>query len=215
MEIKKYQGKIIGIIGEVKLDFEIIKDDLEKIDFTDTIYHRMIYEIYRRNLIIKDYNKKIKDSLKIVDLKVELDRSINTLSESEKKQLQLAINLLENPNVIALEEPFKKLDLIQEKKMMRLFNKLKDEYNKTIIFISNNTNMLYENTDEVLIYKNNKLVKEGSTKEILENVEYLEKNKINIPDIVEFTHLAKSKYNVKIDYHRDIRDIIKDIYKHV
>ena len=43
----------------------------------------------------------------------------------------------------------------------------------------------------------------------------MKRNKIDIPEIIEFTYLAKKQKNVKIDYHKDIRDIIKDIYKHV
>ena len=43
----------------------------------------------------------------------------------------------------------------------------------------------------------------------------LRKSTFDIPDIVEFTHKAKKTKKVKIDYHKDIRDIIKDIYKHV
>ena len=42
----------------------------------------------------------------------------------------------------------------------------------------------------------------------------LEKNNIEVPEIVQITYLAKKK-DVRIDYHKDIRDIIKDIYKHV
>ena len=62
---------------------------------------------------------------------------------------------------------------------------------------------------------NDKILKEGNTFDILTNVNYLKKNKIDIPDIVEITYLALKNKKVKIDYHKDIRDIIKDIYKHV
>ena len=212
MEIKKYKGNIIGVIGYSKI--EGIKD-FEVISFKDTIIDRMIYEIERRNLEVKDYKKKIKDSLKIVGLDIELERSINTLSYSEKKLLQIAIELLENPDTLIFIEPFRGLDLFNIKKLMRLFRKLIDKYNKTIIFISDNSDILYKNTDYILVYKNNKLIKQGETKKVFEDVEFLKKNKINIPEIVDFTYLVKTKYNVKIDYHRDIRDIIKDIYKHV
>ena len=212
MEIKKYKGNIIGVIGYSKI--EGIKD-FEVISFKDTVIDRMIYEIERRNLEVKDYKKKIKDSLKIVGLDIELERSINTLSYSEKKLLQIAIELLENPDTLIFIEPFRGLDLFNIKKLMRLFRKLIDKYNKTIIFISDNSDILYKNTDYILIYKNNKLIKQGETKKVFEDVEFLKKNKINIPEIVDFTYLVKTKYNVKIDYHRDIRDIIKDIYKHV
>lgn len=212
MEIKKYKGNIVGVIGYSKI--EGIKD-FEVISFKDTIIDRMIYEIERRNLEVKDYKKKIKDSLKIVGLDIELERSINTLSYSEKKLIQIAIELLENPDTLIFIEPFRGLDLFNIKKLMRLFRKLIDKYNKTIIFISDNSDILYKNTDYILVYKNNKLIKQGETKKVFEDVEFLKKNKINIPEIVDFTYLVKTKYNVKIDYHRDIRDIIKDIYKHV
>ena len=35
-----------------------------------------------------------------------------------------------------------------------------------------------------------------------------------MPNLVKFTMLAKAK-KVKLSYHRDIRDLIKDVYKHV
>ena len=50
---------------------------------------------------------------------------------------------------------------------------------------------------------------------IYQRVDFLKRNKFDVPEIIEFTYLAKKKKAVKIDYHKDIRDIIKDIYKHV
>ncbi len=193
----------------------IIKDEFNYINFKTTIYDYMNYEIKNKNIILKDDLKKIKDSLRIVGLSyLDLDRNINTLSESEKKLLSLALSLLSNPEVLIFLEPFNKLDLRNEKRLMFLLRKIKEKYDKTIIFISTNSNMLYKNTDYLIIY-DDKLLKEGSTKELLEDVVFLKKNSLSIPEIVEFTYIAKSKYNVKIDYHSDIRDIIKDIYKHV
>lgn len=193
----------------------IVKGDFENIYFKNTIYSYMMYEIENRNIKLKDDLKKIRDSLKIVGLNnIELNREINTLSESEKKLLMLAIALLNNPEVIIIEEPFKRLDLKNEKKLILLLRKIKEKYNKIIVFISTDSNILYKYTEHLIVYKD-KVLLEGKTSTILENVEFLKKNKLSVPEIVEFTYLAKSKYNVKIDYHSDIRDIIKDIYKHV
>ena len=101
-----------------------------------------------------------------------------------------------------------------EKKLVLLLRKIKEKYDKTIIFISPNSNLLYKYTDYLIVY-DDKLLREGKTSTILEDVEFLKRNSLSVPEIVEFTYLAKKKYNVKIDYHSDIRDIIKDIYKHV
>ena len=87
--------------------------------------------------------KKIIDSLKIVGLsKIDITRCVITLSESEKKLLQIAISLLSNPNIIVFEEPFNKLDIKNQKRLIIFFQMIKEKYNKTIIFITNNIKII-------------------------------------------------------------------------
>ena len=205
---------IISLLNE-KDKVSIIREDFEYNYFDITIYDYMNGEIEKRNLVLKDKAKKIIDSLKIVGLnKIDITRCVITLSESEKKLLQIAISLLSNPNIIVFEEPFNKLDTKSQKRLIIFFQMIKEKYNKTIIFMTNNSEILYKYADYVVIIKNNKVISNGK-KEIFEDVELLTTNGVSIPEIVEFTYKAKKKYNIKIDYHNDIRDIIKDIYKHV
>ncbi len=205
---------IISLLNE-KDKVSIIREDFEYNYFDITIYDYMNGEIEKRNLVLKDKAKKIIDSLKIVGLnKIDITRCVITLSESEKKLLQIAISLLSNPNIIVFEEPFNKLDTKNQKRLIIFFQMIKEKYNKTIIFITNNSEILYKYADYVVIIKNNKVISNGK-KEIFEDVDLLTTNGVSIPEIVEFTYKAKKKYNIKIDYHNDIRDIIKDIYKHV
>lgn len=205
---------IINLLNE-KDKVSIIREDFEYNYFDITIYDYMNGEIEKRNLVLKDKAKKIIDSLKIVGLsKIDITRCVITLSESEKKLLQIAISLLSNPNIIVFEEPFNKLDIKNQKRLIIFFQMIKEKYNKTIIFITNNSEILYKYADYIVIIKNNKVISNGK-KEIFEDVDLLTTNGVSIPEIVEFTYKAKKKYNIKIDYHNDIRDIIKDIYKHV
>lgn len=192
----------------------LIKQICEK-TYLKTVNDYMEDFIREKNLSMKDASKKIIDSLKIVGLPKEtVIREYHSLSHTEKYFVSLAINLLLNPLIIILEEPFNALDLKQEKKLMALLVRLKEKYNKYIIIVSKNSNKLYKYTDRILIFKN-KLLLNGPTKEIYQRVDFLRKNRILIPEIVELTYIAKKNKNVKLDYHRDIRDIIKDIYKHI
>ena len=119
-----------------------------------------------------------------------------------------------NPEIIVMVEPFQYFDRKVERRMIILFQKMKEFYDKTIILISKDANMIYKYTNYLIIEKNHKILLETETKEIYQKVDFLIENKIELPDIVEFTYLAR-KRGAKIDYHKDLRDLIKDIYKHV
>lgn len=203
-------------LNEIRRKISIVEQEFQKQLFLNTVKEHMEFIIKYYKLTLKDPNKKILDSLKIVGLSNDyLEKNITSLSNSELKLIQLAISLLSNPDIILLDEPFINLDTKNEKKILVLLNKLKDHYKKTIVIASHDSNMLYKYTSKIIIIKNNKILIEGKTKEVYEKVAYLIRNKIEIPDIVMFTYKAKHDKNIHIDYHRDIRDLIKDIYKHV
>lgn len=193
-----------------------VEDNIDFPNFLSSVEDLMNSEFKNNSLSIKNPDKKIKDSLKIVGLSESyVSRDIQSLSNSEKKLVIIAKALLSNPDTIIIEEPFKYLDLNQEKRLFMLLQKLKDQFNKTIVIKSENTNSIYNYTSEVIIVKNNTILLQGETKEIFQRVDFLKRNGIKIPNCVKFTYLAKKEKDVKIDYHSDIRDIIKDIYKHV
>ena len=95
-----------------------------------------------------------------------------------------------------------------------MHKKTAEKYKKTIIIASNNANLLYELTDDIVILQKGHILAADSTTKVYQSIELLEKNDIDIPDLIMFTSLAKQK-KVKLTYHRDIRDLIKDVYKHV
>ena len=67
----------------------------------------------------------------------------------------------------------------------------------------------------MIFISNNNILKIGDTKEIYKNVKFLKDNNFDIPESVIFTYNANNKKSIKLDYLQDIRDIIKDIYKHI
>lgn len=185
-------------------------------NFINTVYDYILEAIKRDNITLRESNKRIKDAFKIVGIPIYyLERSYLSLSTSEKRLIELLITLIPNPTIIILEDFFNGLDLKTEKKITLLLRKIRDNYKKTIIIADDNSDILYKYTDNMIFIKNNKIFFEGNTKEVYTHVDYLKRNKFIIPDIVLFTSIAKKKKDVKIDYHDDIRDIIKDIYKHV
>ncbi|MBE6157561.1 MAG: ATP-binding cassette domain-containing protein [Firmicutes bacterium] len=200
----------------IKRKISVVESKFIKQPYLDTVIENMEYIILDKRLVVKDPKKKIEDSLKIVGLsKSYLNRTINSLSKSELRLISIAISLLSNPDIIILDDIFTELDIKYQKKIYMLLLKLKDSYKKTIILHSNNSNILYKYTNKMIFIKNQKVFLEGKTEETYTRVNYLQRSRFEIPDIVLFTYLAKKKKNVNISYHKDIRDIIKDIYKHI
>ena len=193
----------------------IVSNNLNDKLFLDTVEENMLYEIKLRRLKPKDYKKKMQDSLRIVGLnKNYLSMEVKNLSKSELILINIAISLLSNPEVILLSDPFSYLDKKNDKKLYRILIKLKDQYKKMIVISSNNSNTLYNYTDKMIFIKDNEVLIEGNTNSLYTDVKYLKENKFEIPDIVLFTYKVKEK-GINLSYHKDVRDIIKDIYKHV
>ena len=212
---------IIGDIPVIKDNIKIIRKEVSMIRqnfqsqfFTNNVKEEMMFLISRLSYQPNDINKKMDQALKMVGLSEKiLTKNIDTLTTGEKKLLQIAVSIIYNPDIIIFDEPFVELDRINSKKIIKLIKALKETYNKTIIIVSNNVNLLYEITDNIVILRRGHILASGETTSVYQSNSIL-KEDIDIPDLIKFINLAKSK-KVKLSYHRDIRDLIKDVYKHV
>lgn len=197
-------------------NISIVTNNISNNYYGNTVFSFMKFYILENSLVIKDYRKKIKDSLRIVGLNKYEDRIISTLSSSEVKLVLFATSLLSNPNIIILDKFFDCFDLKYRKKTIDLLNQLVDKYKKIIIICSNNSEFIYKYTKNLICFSNEKLLIQGDTNTLFEeNTVKLMNNSINIPKTILFTNLVFNKKNIKLNYNKDIRDLIKDIYKKV
>lgn len=220
----KYQGQIY--CDEEKITKQNILKYKEKVsliskmptfpNYLETVNDYMLYIIRNKQIITKNDQKKSENALKVIGLNPDYkNKKLIYLSKSEKKLVQIAASLLSNPEIILLDEPFSDLDLKHQKNLLMLLQKIQEQYGKIILISTEDSNYIYKYIPRVIMIKNKKVFYSGKTREIYERVDYLRKNKFSIPSIVDFTYQAKKEKNIKIDYHQDIRDLIKDIYKHV
>lgn len=156
----------------------------------------------------------VEDVMNCLSLDLEfLNREINTLSYTEKIYLNIIRNIALSNNIVVFDDVFKYLDYANQKKIKLLLNYLKE--NLFVIFVtSKDIDVLYEISDYSIIW-NKKVFKYDTTDNIYTNVEFLKKHRFKIPTLSYITYRAKVDKNVKLFYSKDVRDIIKDIYKHV
>ena len=228
-------GKLIMAIkrptkGELRIDDMIIKrtshvtnvNELrKKVGFVYTSSDEFIGKTVKEEIkqTMKNFGykasnvtKHVVDSLKIVGISEDyLDRDPNTLSYTEKKKLKLAIAMSYNPSVLVLED-FDKGLLFKEREYFRkLFLKLKNKFNKTIILITKDLTAMFDLVDKMYVINKGKLVISGGKEIFYDNQLY---KYVEMPKIVEFTKYAQECGHNILEY-TDIKELIKELYRNV
>lgn len=228
-------GKLIMAIkrptkGELRIDDMIIKrtshvtnvNELrKKVGFVYTSSDEFIGKTVKEEIkqTMKNFGykasnvtKHVVDSLKIVGISEDyLDRDPNTLSYTEKKKLKLASAMSYNPSVLVLED-FDKGLLFKEREYFRkLFLKLKNKFNKTIILITKDLTAMFELVDKTHVINKGKLVISGGKEIFYDDKLY---KYVEMPKIVEFTKYAQECGHNILEY-TDIKELIKELYRNV
>ena len=204
---------INGIITDIDILSFMNKKNISYIKKEDEFYtNNVFYEMmlyYKKDNISDVINMLLKE----FDIdKSFINRKISDLSSGDKKLLKYLLMLLDNKKIIVIDEPFQDLDYNNKKKIVAILKKIIRSGEKTIIVISNDSNIIYSLCKKVLLLNDKDFL--YSDVSILHNKEVLDKYKIEEPLIVKFINYAKEK-EVLIDYSNDIRDLIKDVYKSV
>jgi energy-coupling factor transport system ATP-binding protein len=164
------------------------------------------------NYKVSNVTKHVSDSLKIVGLDDSyMDRNPNKLSSIEQKKVLLACVLSYNPETIILDSFFDGMVFRDIENFKKLFIKLKNKFGKTIIVLENNPSYLFNLVDKVFVINNGSLVLKGEKDIFYNNKLY---KYVNIAPIVEFTKCVQAMDHNILEY-TDIKELIKEIYRHV
>lgn len=202
-KLKRDQKEYVKDIKYIPMNFQ------KELPF-ENVYEYFTSYIRYHHIPIKKLEEKIQTSLKILGLKKEiLEKNMSALSSCEQKKIQFSLALLENPSLFLLEEPLLSFNQKESKEMMAVLEKLTDKFHKTIIIATEDHNLIYQYAKHLVFLKKEKAL-EGTPEEIYYGEEECEK-----PEIVKFIQLVEKEKGVRLDRRKDIRDLIKDIYRSV
>lgn len=204
--INSYEGRNMGYVFQNPEESFIFNNVREEISFG----------LKKYNYKIDMLDKRIEDSLKMVGLDNSyLDRNPFDLSSGEKCLLALGVVLSLNPKLLIIDDPTLYLDNKNMEYLIKLIKKLKNNYHKTIIIFTSDIEFAIRLTDNYVILKNGKICSSGNSKDLLNNIPRLKSSGIEIPRIIEFINAVNKKKNINLDMTFDIKELMKDIYRHV
>ena len=174
---------------------------------------------------IKFYTKTVKDeinrmcrinSIKDKSFKKTINiikRKISEISTSDMYKLDLVLKTAVSKEFYVFNDFTRYLDRNGIKCFLRLLSLLRAN-EKTIFIADSDINVLYNYTN-IIVYQEGYDFKAINIDQQFINDKIFSDNNIPFPTLVEITSLARKNKNVRLSYHKDVRDIMKDIYKHV
>ncbi|MBQ8891959.1 MAG: ATP-binding cassette domain-containing protein [Bacilli bacterium] len=221
------ENEITGIIDESKIlkqildgnevEGEIILDKDKKIKYIEHAFLTKTvsdeFFLVKKEIDDNNYIEKVISSLNLVGLNKDyLNRNINTLSNFEKTLVMISLSIITNPDVIIFDNVFAYLDKKHKTIIKSLIIELKKKYNKMVIVIDNDINILYEICTYLIIFKNNKLVIDNNMEHAFNDLSIYDEYDLEIPFLIEFSSIAND-YGKNIKYHKSINDLIKEVYR--
>ncbi len=115
----------------------------------------------------KAIEKRIEDSLSLVELSDRADRRIRGFSGGERQRLGLAQAQINEPELLILDEPAASLDPMGRRDVLEIMERLRDERSTTIFFSTHILDDVQRVSDSVAILQNGRLLAHAPINELL------------------------------------------------
>ena len=139
--------------------------------FMSTVFDDVAFAPRNYGMSEAEVNEKTMEALKVVHIEQLKDKQIYKLSGGEKKLASIATILSTEPDVILMDEPRNRRNLIN------ILNRL----NQAKIIASHDLNMIMDTCERTILLSDGKIIKDGNTKEILLDKELMEESGLELP----------------------------------
>lgn len=109
------------------------------------------------------------DKMGIKDSRVVMKKYPHELSGGMLQRCMIAITLAIKPDIIIADEPTTALDTINQKEVIREFQRMREELGISVIFISHDLGVIQQLAQSVLVMKDGKYVEHGKIDDIFQH----------------------------------------------
>lgn len=169
---------IMGIFdadgGEVLLDGKPLGKSGAKVGYLPeerglyrktTIREQLIYFARLRGMSAPAAKKALDEWLERIDLTEYRDKKVETLSKGNQQRIQLALTLINDPDVVILDEPFSGLDPVNALQLRQIVREVAEK-GRLVLFSSHQMNVVEDFCDEVVILSKGRIVLDGRLSEL-------------------------------------------------
>lgn len=179
---------------EIRKKVGIVFQNPENQIIFDKVYDDIAFSLKNLHIPYSEFDYRIEEALKKVDMLNFKNSSTNELSLGQKQKIAIASALAINPSVLILDEPTTMLDPMSKVSIYEILTNLKMS-GTTIIFVTNFIDEILL-ADKIILFDNGTIQKSFYKKDLFENLDLL-KNFI-APGIVSII-IKLYQNNINID----------------
>ena len=162
-----------------KLVSYVPQDPLTSLNPTRRIYKQMIdvLDVHRKHEF-KHHDEKIKYIIELLttfgirNAKNKIRSFPHEFSGGQRQRIIIAIAVVSNPKLIIADEPTTALDPTVQAAVLELFDKIRQKYNTTILFISHNIAVVSKLCDYIYVMYAGRIIEKGTKHEIFTNPQH-------------------------------------------
>jgi len=133
----------------------------------------------------EEIEKRVEYSLNLLRLNDLRMRSPFNLSGGQKQRVALASVLALRPRVLVLDEPFTELDPIGKVEVSDAIERLKQDYDVTVILVEHETEEIARHADRVILFDRGNVVEDLPSRAFFDKTDILHKHGVRCPQITE------------------------------
>src|SRR5690606_4962549 len=136
---------------------------------------------YSKGRLNDEDEKMVDQSIDYMDLKEMENSYLDELSGGQRQRAFIAMVIAQDTDYILLDEPLNNLDMKHSVQIMKILRRLVDELGKTVVIVLHDINFASVYSDRIVALKNGRVVKDGTTEEIIQSAALKEIYDMDIP----------------------------------
>lgn len=208
---KREKKELAKKLREIRKDVAVLFQFSEQQLFETTVLKDIMFAPFNYGVNEKEARKNAIELVKLVGLSEDyLEKSPFELSGGEMRKVALCGILALNPKVLILDEPTVGLDYKSREDIMNLIKELQQKKNMTIVLVTHNMDYVLKYADKIFVLNKGELDFSGTAEELFSNKQILEKNSLDLPEVLKFYKELKSK-GIVIPFPRCYKEMIESV----
>jgi spermidine/putrescine transport system ATP-binding protein len=133
------------------------------------VYDNVAFGLRRKRRPKDEVDKRVKESLRLVDLPGFENRKPSQLSGGQQQRVALARALVNHPQVLLLDEPLGALDLKLRKQMQLELKRIQEEVGITFLYVTHDQEEAMTMSNQIAVMRHGQIEQIGAPEDIYEN----------------------------------------------